>query len=106
MYFIPLKKKIIVAFMIGAFAGGMAPIFGIGTNAACISTTPIAEAASCPTPTKRYQEAAKSDDKDAAPEAKESVFDNIFKAAWRILLLAAVVFLARIGWKHFHKKRS
>ena len=106
MYFMPVKKKIIVAFMIGAFAGGMAPIFDVGANAACISAVSVAEAASCPTPTKRYQEAARGDSEDKAADATESVSDNIFKAAWRIALLVAVVFLARIGWKHFHKKKN
>lgn len=92
--------------MMGAFAGGMAPIFVAGANTACISTASVAHAASCPTPTKRYQEAARDDSEDKAADATESVSDNIFKAAWRIALLVAVVFLARIGWKHFHKKKN
>ena len=67
--------------MMGAFAGGMAPIFVAGANTACISTVSVAHAASCPTPTKRYQEAAQGDSEDKAADATESVSDNIFKAA-------------------------
>ena len=106
MNFIPSRKKIIAALMMGAFAGGMAPIFVAGANTACISTVSVAHAASCPTPTKRYQEAARDDSEDKVADATESVSDNIFKAAWRIALLVAAVFLARIGWKHFHKKKN
>lgn len=106
MYFMQHRKKIIAALMIGAFAGGIAPIFVAGENAAYIRTSAVAHAASCPTPTKRYQEAARSDSEDKGEDSKESAGGNIFKAAWRILLLAAVVVLARIGWKHFNKKKS
>ena len=92
--------------MMGAFAGGMAPIFVAGANTAYISTASVAHAASCPTPTKRYQEATRDDNEDKAANTTESVSDNIFNAAWRIALLVAIVFLARIGWKHFHKKKN
>ena len=103
MHLFPFKKKIIAAFIIiGAFAGGMAPIFVVQENAAAS----IAQAASCPTPTKRYQEATKGD-REAKMDAQESAAgDNLFKAAWRIALLAAAIFLARIGWKRLRKKNE
>ena len=86
------KKKIIIAFMIGAIANSMAPIFASVETPPAIS---VAQAASCPSPTKRYQEAS-----------KDSIADNIFQSAWKILLMIAVVFAARIGWKHQQRKQN
>lgn len=106
MHLFPFKKKIIAAFIIiGAFAGGMAPIFVVRENAAAIPAASIAQAASCPTPKKRYQEATKGDREDKM-DAQESAGDNLFKAAWRIALLVAAIFLARIGWKRLRKKNE
>lgn len=99
------KKKIIIAFMIGAIANSMAPIFASVETPPAIS---VAQAASCPSPTKRYQEASKdSDDRSKeATKTKDSIADNIFQSAWKILLMIAVVFAARIVWKHQQRNQN
>ena len=108
MKFIPCRKKFIAALMIGAIAGGMAPIFHSGQNTPglSLSIASVAQAASCPTPTRRYQEAPNKGRDSTLDEEQESPADNIFKAGWRIALLVAAVFLVRIGWKRFAKKSA
>ena len=108
MKFIPYRKKFIAALMIGAIAGGMAPIFHSGQNTLelSLSIASVAQAASCPTPTRRYQEEAKKGSDSTMEEEQESPADNILKAGWRIALLVAAVSLVRIGWKRFAKKSA